>query len=95
MTISWLKHVSVKSGRLLCFRGVRVATGGVKLSPWRSQELRGSPELQKGGLRALEEAWMTISGLRRFSVKSGLFLSRASPGSSRRSRALSEELPGS
>ena len=39
--------------------GVEVAPGGVELSPWRSQEVRGSPELQKGGLRALEEAWMT------------------------------------
>ena len=31
--------------------------GGVKLRLWRSQEVRGSPELQNGGLRALEEAW--------------------------------------
>ena len=28
-----------------------------KLRPRRSLEVRGSPELQKGGLRALEEAW--------------------------------------
>ena len=34
-----------------------VAPGGVELRPWRSQEVRGSPELQNGGLRALEEAW--------------------------------------
>ena len=34
-----------------------VAPGGVELQPWRSQEVRGSPELQNGGLRALEEAW--------------------------------------
>ena len=59
MTISRLRHFSVKFGRFLCFRGVQVAPGGVKLGLWRSKELRGSPELQKGGLRALEEAWMT------------------------------------
>ena len=34
-----------------------VAPGGVELRPWRSQEVRASPELQNGGLRALEEAW--------------------------------------
>ena len=34
-----------------------MAPGGVKLRPRRSQEVRGSPELQNGGLRALEEAW--------------------------------------
>ena len=33
--------------------------GRAELGPGRSQELKGSPELQKGGLRALEEAWMT------------------------------------
>ena len=59
MTISRLRHFSVKFGRFLCFRGVQVDPGGVKLGLWRSKELRGSPELQKGGLRALEEAWMT------------------------------------
>ena len=37
------------------------AQGRVELGPRRSQELRGSPELQNGGLRALEDAWMTIS----------------------------------
>ena len=42
---------SVLLGRLL------VAPGGVELRPWRSEEVRGSPELQNGGLRALEEAW--------------------------------------
>ena len=36
---------------------LQVAPGGVKLRPGRSQEVRGSPELQNGGLRALEEAW--------------------------------------
>ena len=34
-----------------------MAPGGVKLCPRRSQEVKGSPELQNGGLRALEEAW--------------------------------------
>ena len=29
----------------------------MELRPWRSLEVRGSPELQNGGLRALEEAW--------------------------------------
>ena len=36
---------------------VLVAPGGVKLRPWRSQEVRGSPSLGNGGLRALGEAW--------------------------------------
>ena len=36
---------------------VQVAPGGVELRPRRSLEVRGSPELQNGGLRALEEAW--------------------------------------
>ena len=36
---------------------LQVAPGGVELHPQRSQEVRGSPELQNGGLRALEEAW--------------------------------------
>ena len=36
---------------------VQVAPGGVELHPRRCQEVRGSPELQNGGLRALEEAW--------------------------------------
>ena len=30
---------------------------GVELRPWRSLEVRGSPGLQNGGLRVLEEAW--------------------------------------
>ena len=34
-----------------------VGPGGVDLRPWRSQEVRGSQELQNGGLRALEDAW--------------------------------------
>ena len=36
---------------------LQVAPGGVELRPRRSQEVRGSPELQNGGLRVLEEAW--------------------------------------
>ena len=42
---------SVLLGRL------QVAPGGVELHPRKSQEFLGSPELQNGGLRALEEAW--------------------------------------
>ena len=34
-----------------------MAPGGVELRPRRSQEVKESPELQNGGLRALEEAW--------------------------------------
>ena len=34
-----------------------MAPGGIELRRWRSLEVRGSPELQNGGLRALEEAW--------------------------------------
>ena len=45
----WL--FSVLLGRL------QVVPGGVELCPTRFQEVRGSPELQNGGLRALEEAW--------------------------------------
>jgi len=50
------------------------ARAGVELGLTRSQEERGSPELQNGGLRALEEAWITTSSLRHFPVKSGRFL---------------------
>ena len=32
--------------------------GGVEQRPRMSQEVKGSLELQNGGLRALEEAWM-------------------------------------
>ena len=42
---------SVLLGRL------QVAPGGVELRPRRSLEVRGSLELQNGGLRALGEAW--------------------------------------
>ena len=46
---------SVLLGRL------QVVPGGVELRPMRSQEVRGSPKLQNGGLIALEEAWITTS----------------------------------
>ena len=45
---------SVLLGRL------QVAPGGVELRPTKSQEVRGSPELQNGGLRALEKAWIPV-----------------------------------
>ena len=51
-----------------------MAQGGVELGPRRSEELRGSAELQIGGLRALEDASMTTSRLRHFPVNSGRFL---------------------
>ena len=35
----------------------QVAPGDVELCPRTSLEVRGSPELQNGGLRALREAW--------------------------------------
>jgi hypothetical protein len=38
-------------------------------------EFRERQDLQKGGLRALEEAWTMTSRLRHFSVKFGGFLS--------------------
>ena len=46
---------------------------GVELRPRRSQEVRGSPELQNGGLRALEEAWGEFL-VEAFPVKSCRFL---------------------
>ena len=36
---------------------VVLCPGGSELRPWRSQEVRESPELQKGGLKVLGEAW--------------------------------------
>ena len=54
-------------------RRLQVAPGCVQLRPWRSLEVRGSPELQNGGLRALEEAW-DDSCLRHVAVKLGRFL---------------------
>ena len=59
---------SVVLGRL------KLVPEGVELRPWRSLEVRGSPELQNGGLRALEEAWTTTSSSRHFPVKSSRFL---------------------
>ena len=53
---------------------LQVAPGDVELRPSRSQEVRGSPQLQNGGLRALEEAWVTTFCLRHFSVKRRRFL---------------------
>ena len=53
---------------------LKLVPEGVELRPWRSLEVRGSPELQNGGLRALEEAWMTTFCLRHFSVKSDRLL---------------------
>ena len=35
---------------------VVLCPGGAELRFWRSQEVQGSPELQNGGLRALEES---------------------------------------
>ena len=49
-----------------------MAPGGIELRLKRSQ-VRGSPELQIGSLRALGEAWMTTFRLRHFSVKSCFF----------------------
>ena len=53
--------------------GVLVCAGGFQLRPRRFQEVRGSPEVHNGCLRGLEEAWMTIFCLRRYSVKCGRF----------------------
>ena len=65
----------VKSGRFRCLFG---RLQGWLREVWQGQgqsiEVQGSLELQNGGLRALEEAWMTTSSLRYFSVKSGCFL---------------------
>ena len=54
---------------------LQVDPGAVKLRPRRSQEVRGCLELQNGGPRALNEAWMMTFWLRHFSVKFGRFLS--------------------
>ena len=51
---------------------VQMAPEGVELRPRRSQEVRGSLELQNGSLRALEEAWMTTS-IEEFSCQVWLF----------------------
>ena len=47
----------MKSGFSVLLGRLQVVPGGVELRPRRSLEVRGSPELQNGGLRALEEAW--------------------------------------
>ena len=52
------------------FWGVQAGPEGVELRPQRSQEVRGRPELQNGGLRALEDAWMTTFRVRHCPVKS-------------------------
>ena len=44
----------------VCLGRVLVFAGGVHLRHRRSQEVRGSQEVQNGGLRALEEAWKTF-----------------------------------
>ena len=80
----WL--FSVLLGRL------QVAPGGVELRPRRSQEVRGSPELQNGGLRALEDVWMMTFCLRHFSVKCGRFL--CVWGVSRWFQEVSSSVPG-
>ena len=36
---------------------LKLVPEGVELRPWRSLEVRGSPEIQNGGLRALGDAW--------------------------------------
>ena len=53
------------------FQGSRES---VRLASRRSEEVRGSLELQNGGLRALKVAWMMIVRLRHFPVKFGRFL---------------------
>jgi hypothetical protein len=49
---------------------IEQAPGRFKLHPRRSQEVRGRPKLQNGGLRAPEDAWMTTFRMRHFPVKS-------------------------
>ena len=48
---------------------LQVARGEVELRLGSFLEVRGRLELRDGGLRALEEAWMTTSRLGNFSVK--------------------------
>ena len=57
---------------------VQVAPGGVELRPRRSQEPRGSLELQNGSLRALAKASKMISRWRHF--LSSLVVFRSSVG---------------
>ena len=49
---------------------IEQAPGRFKLHPRTSQEVRGRPKLQNGGLRAPEDAWMTTFRMRHFPVKS-------------------------
>ena len=73
--------------------GVQVAAEGVELRPRRSQEARGSLELQNGGLRALKEAWIKTFRLKHSLSSLVVFCaSRAGPGSSRRCPAASQEV---
>ena len=59
----------------LCWSvGLQVAPGGVELRSRRSQEVRRSPELQNGSLRALEETSMMTARLRHFPVNFERFL---------------------
>ena len=74
---------------------VQVVPGGVELRPRRSLEVRRSPELQNGGLRALEEAWNDFL-LEAFSCQVLLVFcaSGSSQAGSRRCGAASLEVPG-
>ena len=67
---------------------------GVELRPWRCLEVRGRPEVQNGGLTALEEAWDDF--LRSIFLSSLLVFcgSGSSQAGSRRSGAASLEVLG-
>ena len=73
--------------------GVEVAPGGVELSPWRSQEVRGSPELQNGGLRArgLDDDFQVEAFFCQVWSSSVL---QGRPSGTRRCQAGSMEVPG-
>ena len=58
----------------VCLGRVLVAAGGVQLRPRRSQEVRASPELHNGGLRALEETCSLMKAVKAVSVKFRRFL---------------------
>ena len=72
-----------------------MAPGGVKLCPRRSQEVKGSLELQNGGPRALNEAWM-MTFVEAFScqVWSSSVLVWAGSGLAKGSLAKSRAVPG-
>ena len=74
---------------------LKLVPEGVELHPWRSLEVRGSPELQNGGLRALEEAWDDFL-LEAFSCQVLLVFcaSGSSQAGSRRCGVASLEVPG-